>query len=76
MNRGSVHAKKKEYDLAFCDFNEVVTLNPSYAAPYNKRGELNIKKNFIDRAIADITQAIRIRPEYVCVISIEVVRIA
>lgn len=54
MNYGSVYAKKKGNDLAFCDFNESVTPNPLCAVLCNRRGDYYIKKNFIDRASSDV----------------------
>jgi len=60
---GSFWKEKGEFDRALADCNEVIRLDPGYAAAYANRGDVWRLKGDLDQALNDHDQAIRLSPE-------------
>ncbi len=60
---GSFWKEKGEFDRALADCNEVIRLDPGYAAAYANRGDIWRLKGDLDQALNDHDQAIRLSPE-------------
>jgi tetratricopeptide (TPR) repeat protein len=60
---GSVWKEKGDFDRALADCNEVISLDPGYAAAYASRGDIWRLKGDLDQALNDQDQAIRLSPE-------------
>ena len=60
---GSFWKEKGEFDRALADCNEVIRLDPGYAAAYANRSDIWRLKGDLDQALNDQDQAIRLSPE-------------
>jgi tetratricopeptide (TPR) repeat protein len=60
---GSFWKEKGEFDRALADCNDVIRLDPGYAAAYANRGDIWRLKGDLDQALNDQDQAIRLSPE-------------
>src|SRR5262249_27404397 len=58
-NRGLVHARRNDFDLAFSDYSEAIRRNPNNAFAYNNRGLIYVRRYDYASAIADYGEAIR-----------------
>ena len=58
-NRGIVHARRNDIDLAFADYSEAIRRDPNNAFPYNNRGLIYARRYDYAGAIADYSEAIR-----------------
>src|SRR3984893_15804913 len=61
-NRGMAFRAKGDLTNAHSDFDQAVSLNPSYARAYANRGNIAFAQRDFDGAIADFNQAIKLDP--------------
>ena len=61
---GNIHFDRKQYDLAFADYDKAIALDPNNAAAYNARGNIHFDRKQYDLALADYNKAIALDPEY------------
>jgi tetratricopeptide (TPR) repeat protein len=62
--RGSIYAKRGQYQQAIEDYNQAISIRSDYAYAYNNRGNAYEKLGQYQRAIEDYNQAINISPGY------------
>ena len=62
--RGAVWQLTGEHDIAICDFNEAIRLDPKSDTAYFDRGLAWKSKRAYEKAIADFNEAIRLEPKY------------
>jgi tetratricopeptide (TPR) repeat protein len=60
--RGTIWAKKNEFDKTIADYNDAIRLDANIADAYAGRAFVWIEKNEFDKAVADCTEAIRVNP--------------
>jgi tetratricopeptide (TPR) repeat protein len=58
-NRGLVHARRNDFDLAFADYSEAIRRDPNNALAYNNRGLIHARRYDYAGAVADYSEAIR-----------------
>ena len=63
-NRGLAYAGQGDLERAMDDFEQAISLDPSYAKGFNNRGILHLKNNDYDGAIRDFDRAIDLDPGY------------
>src|SRR5690606_11354432 len=63
-NRGNAFRAVREYGAAIADYDEAISLDPTYANAYNNRGIANRAAGLADRAVADFDAALRINPAF------------
>jgi tetratricopeptide (TPR) repeat protein len=63
VDRGDMHHKKSEYDLAMSDFNKALELKPDFEEAFYKRGNVYNDKGEYDLAIVELTKAIELKPD-------------
>lgn len=61
-HRGMAYFMDEEYDLAFEDYHQVLTLKPDEAYYYNERAKLYIQLNKMQEALTDLNQSARLQP--------------
>ena len=61
-NRGLAYTRKGEYDRAFQDFGQAITLDPKNAVIFSNRGGAFVDKGEYDHAIEDFDHAIQLDP--------------
>jgi tetratricopeptide (TPR) repeat protein len=61
-NRGLLHGRKRDYDLALGDFHRALSLNPNDARAHALRGLVWERKGESKQAIADFDRAIELDP--------------
>src|SRR5580700_1134394 len=61
-NRGMAFRAKGDLTNARLDFDQAVSLNPSYARGFGNRGSLALAQRDFDGGIADLDQAIKLDP--------------
>lgn len=64
VSRGNAYFIKGDYDAAIRDYNEAVTIHPTYPIAFNNLGNVYSSSGNYSRAITDYTQAIRLNPKY------------
>ena len=65
--RGIAYFMKEERDRALADFDAVIRLAPTWAAPYAGRGDINYQKGQYEQSVADYEEALRRNPNDVLV---------
>ena len=58
--RGTGYFDKKQYDRALADYDQAISLDPSFALAYWNRGNVFNVKGHYDRAIREFDQAIKL----------------
>jgi tetratricopeptide (TPR) repeat protein len=61
---GDANRNAKRYTEAIEEYDEMIRIEPNYAAAYNNRGRSYYAKGDYDKAIADFNQAITLDPKY------------
>ncbi len=64
-DRGNAYERRGQYDLAIKDYDEVIYLDPEYAAAYLNRGNAYQGKGGYDQAIQDYDEIIHRSPDFV-----------
>ena len=62
VNRGIVHAEKKDHGKAIADYNLAIRLDPKSAEPYRCRADAYRRQKKYGYALADYDRAIQIDP--------------
>jgi len=62
-NRALAYSGRKDYDLAFQDYDQAIRLNPGYSHAFNNRGNAYFARRDYERAMQDYDQAIRLDPD-------------
>jgi len=62
MGRGVNYLRKRDYDRAIQDFDEVIRLNPKSSGAFTNRGASYLQKGDYERAIQDFDKAIQLNP--------------
>jgi len=63
-NRGLAYSQAGESDSAIQDFNQAISLFPSYAIAYSNRGLVYEAQGQFDKALADFSQALKLNPNF------------
>jgi tetratricopeptide (TPR) repeat protein len=60
-NRGLGYGRAFEFERAFEDFGQAITLDSTYAPAYSHRGNLYLERGEIERAGQDFDQVVRLK---------------
>jgi tetratricopeptide (TPR) repeat protein len=63
-NRGLAYSETGQHELAIQDFNQAISIFPSYAIAYSNRGLARENIGQMKEAIADFDQALKLNPDY------------
>ena len=62
--RGLMHERKGDLDLALADFDAALKVNPRFDHARNNRGLVLARQGKFEAAIAEYGEALRIEPDY------------
>lgn len=63
-NRGRIHERRQEWDLALADYQEAVKINPKFAKTHKNIGMVYENLGDLDAALAAYSKAIELNPRY------------
>src|SRR4029077_13633364 len=62
--RGRIYDDRRNYDLAYADFDAAIRLDPRTGRYFNGHGRVALERKDYDRAIIDFNEVLKLDPDF------------